>query len=241
MKARSCALGIEEMRTSGYALRTVARTAVLPALKLGLVVVALVACEPEVAPTPYIAPTPEVTPVLHEDFSPPTGKWETILDAMSEVGVEDEAYSIFIKDKAWLSWGTPGLSVADVVVEVYAEQVKGPNDNLYGVLLRYQNPDNFYLFQISGDGYWAVMKRMDGDFNYLKPWTFSEDICQGACTNHLKVSARGPIFGFHVNGQRLGTVEDHSFSVGDIGLSAGSFDQPGLEVFFDDLWVYQAQ
>jgi hypothetical protein len=40
---------------------------------------------------------------------------------------------------------------------------------------------------------------------------------------------------FRVNGTVLAEVEDGSYRNGDIGLYAGSFFEPGVEVHFDNL------
>ena len=43
--------------------------------------------------------------------------------------------------------------------------------------------------------------------------------------------------GFSVNGVQLAKVRDSSYPRGGIGLYAGSFFEPGVEIYFDDLRV----
>jgi hypothetical protein len=59
-------------------------------------------------------------------------------------------------------WTNPGEQFDDVVLTVDAQQISGPNNNAYGLICRYQDEQNFYLFLISGDGYYAIGKYQSG-------------------------------------------------------------------------------
>ncbi len=65
----------------------------------------------------------------------------------------------------------------------------------------------------------------------------SEDIKQGAVTNHLRADCIGDTLKLHANGIMLGAVQDTDFHSGDVGLIAGTFDKPGTEVRFDNFSV----
>jgi len=40
-----------------------------------------------------------------------------------------------------------------------------------------------------------------------------------------------------VNGELIAEASDSTFSNGDIGLIVGSFDEPGVDIWFDNLSV----
>jgi len=70
-------------------------------------------------------------------------------------------------------------------------------------------------------------------------WEASDAIQQGLeATNRLKVLCSGDYFAFYVNDVFLTDVQDATFQEGNIGLAIGTFDEPGVEVLFDDIRVY---
>jgi len=48
----------------------------------------------------------------------------------------------------------------------------------------------------------------------------------------------GPTLALFVNGQRLVTVEDSTFTRGDVALTATTYEDEPVEVHFDNLVVY---
>ena len=133
-----------------------------------------------------------------------------------------------------------GTEYADFIVEADATQISGPNNNAYGIILRYGlQSDEFYAFLISGDGYHAFT--VDGvnhsDPEFLADWTESSAINKGAQTNRLKVVAVGSSMKYYVNDQLLGEVQDARFGTGTVGFFAGTVDEGNLQVAFDNLRV----
>ncbi len=172
-----------------------------------------------------------------EDFSAPA-TWKMESDAAAQVTVENGVLRISIAASNQLAWASAGKDLQDFRLTVEASQVAGPNDNEYGVLVRVQDPRNFYAFSISGDGYFLVSRFVDGVRQPLEAdWTPSDAIHPGIGTNVLEVVAQGKQLTFIVNDQPLAQVEDDRFSHGDIGLYAGSFYEGGVEVHFDNLRV----
>jgi hypothetical protein len=145
---------------------------------------------------------------------------------------------VFVKMPNRLAWASAGREFSNFHLAVEATQVAGPDDNEYGVLVRMQDAARFYRFSISGDGYYVVNEYDGEEWTALgNDWTSSDAIRLGAATNHLEVICQGKTMAFLVNGVQLTQVEDSSYSRGDLGLYAGSFFEPGVEVHFDDLVV----
>ena len=173
-----------------------------------------------------------------DDFSDPAGGWQAESDASGEVRCYEGVMSLLVKVPNRLAWASAGREFSDFRLAVEATQVAGPDDNEYGVLVRMRDADHFYRFSISGDGYYLVSKYDGGAWEVLNgDWTSSDAIHPGAVTNLLEVVCQGATMTFLVNGVALTQVEDSSYSRGDVGLYAGSFFEPGVEIHFDNLTV----
>jgi hypothetical protein len=139
-------------------------------------------------------------------------------------------------------WTNPGQSLDDVLITVDTRQVAGPNNNAYGVICRYQDEQNFYLFLISGDGYYAIGKYQSGSEQiiYLTPdgqYQRSDAINQGAGSNQLEVRCVGNELSLMVNGISLLSVTDPTFVVGDVGLAISTLEAGTAIVEFDNFRV----
>ncbi len=143
-----------------------------------------------------------------------------------------------------LWWTNPGRNFADAVITTTARQASGPNNNAYGVLCRYQSPENFYIFLISGDGYYAIGKYQTGSdqIQYLSgggQYQYSDVINQGIATNTIRASCAGNELSLSVNGILLDTVVDPTFVTGDVGLAVTTFEPGTAVVQFDNITVIQ--
>lgn len=156
--------------------------------------------------------------------------------------IEEGVFKISTSSPGEIWWTNPGRSFDNVAIDVTAKQVAGPDDNAFGVICRYQDEENFYLFLISGDGYYAIGKYQSGEdrVTYLTEdgqFAKSDRINQGAATNQMQVSCIDNELSLAVNGYPLLTVTDSEFASGDIGLAVSSLQQGTVEVDFDDLKV----
>ena len=173
-----------------------------------------------------------------DDFSNPASGWQAESDSSAEVGYSDGGMRILVKVANSLAWASAGRALSDLYLTVEATQIAGPDDNEYGVMVRMQDPQHFYRFSISGDGYYLVSKYDGQEWKPLgTDWTPSDAIHPGAATNLLGVVCQGAQLTFLVNGVQLVQVEDRSYTRGDVGLYAGSFFEPDVEVQFDNLRV----
>ena len=197
---------------------------------------------PTPQPSPQVSPTPQPSPQMgllySDDFSDPSSGWLVFSGEDDEKGYSDGEYYVLVNKPNMVSWGRPSLNFTDFRLEVDARKVAGPDDNDFGVAVRYRDSDRFYSFQISSDGYYAVLKRVHGAWETLAAWSASPHINQGESTNHLTLIAQGPNFSFSVNGEHLVDVVDASFAEGDIGLLAGAFDEGGVSIHFDNVEVW---
>lgn len=156
--------------------------------------------------------------------------------------IEDGVLSISTSSPGEIWWTNPTRSFGDVVIDVKATQVGGPSDNAYGVICRYQDEENFYVFLISGDGFYAIGKYQSGEdrVTYLTEdgqYQSSEYINQDQATNQIEASCIGNQLSLSVNGMPLLTVTDSQFSSGDLGLAVSALQQGTVEIAFDEIKV----
>lgn len=173
-----------------------------------------------------------------DNFDNPASGWKTSADDSIKIQYQNGALNFTLEALNQIAWSTPNQKFSDFTLEVEATQLDGPDDNGYGVIVRYVDDRNFYRLDISGDGYFDVLKFKDGVWIKLQDWTESAAIQPGATTNHLRVVAQSNRFTFSINNQVVHTFIDDDFRQGDIGLSAGTFfDHAGVHVSFDNLQV----
>jgi hypothetical protein len=182
---------------------------------------------------------PPGTVLFQDDFSRPNSGWDRYRDDAYQADYQDGAYVITIFQPRIDAWANPGLSLSDIRVEVNATKLAGPDDNVFGLLCRYQDPKNYYYFLVSSDGYAGVGLTKDGRRRLLSGEALlpSEAVIQGQATNHLRADCAGFRLTFYVNGVLVGEVQTAEWMEGDVGLLAGSYDEPGTTIAFDNFSV----
>ena len=178
------------------------------------------------------------TQTYTETFDSP-GNWrvESSGDVVGEV--RDGVFDFTVNADELTSWTTAGEEFSDGRFSVQATQVSGPDNNAYGLLFRVDDAnDDFYSFQISGDGFIWIGRYRDGGAAEAEPivndwWFESPVINQGNASNKLSVQAEGQNLIFFVNDQEVGRVTDDAFSKGDIGLMVRTLGVGGVQVQFD--------
>lgn len=177
--------------------------------------------------------------LFRDDFSDPSSGWDRVKMDDGSTDYEQGYYRILVNTPNTDVWANPGLDFGDVIVEVDATKAGGPDDNVFGLICRYQNSDNFYFFLISSDGYYGIGKVVADEQTLIGDDQLYPDdaIRQGQATNHIKAACIGSTLTLRVNGTELAEVQDDAFASGDVGLMAGTFEQPGTELHFDDFVV----
>lgn len=191
--------------------------------------------------SPTEPPRPTPLPVFFDDFSNTNSGWPRSSMDYKVTDYQDGFYHIWVKDPNMDVWALPSLFYEDVIIEVDTYWGAGPFDNDFGVICRYQDADNFYFGAISSDGYAAIFHMQGGSYSVLgtdamEPYT---SIVQGDALNHIRLDCIGDSLTLFVNGWRLITANDSSLTSGNVGLVAGTFDEGGVDIYFDNFTVYQ--
>ncbi|NDJ76152.1 MAG: hypothetical protein GYB65_07825 [Chloroflexi bacterium] len=164
-------------------------------------------------------------------------------------------------------WSTLDRRFGAFDLRVTVRQISGPlEDSQYGVIFRYRDDENFYMFRISGDADYSLIKVKDGVFEEVSPWTWiaPDVIRSGELSNDIRVVGAGNQFRFFVNGEPLVlclrgenlnaqwspiqrdtcwtadptyVYEDDDFEQGQIALATGTISGSTIEAAFDNLTI----
>lgn len=183
--------------------------------------------------------------LFQDDFSNPSSGWDQYSDADGSTDYDNGAYRIRVNKVQYTYWANPGQETlpGDVRVEVDATKAGGPDSNDFGVICRYHQGDgtaDFYQFVTTSDGYAGIVIVMankqtvlskDG---LLQPY---DAIRQGEATNHITAECIGSTLTLYVNGVQVDSVTDTTLTGGDVGLIAGSYEEGGVDILFDNFVV----
>jgi hypothetical protein len=198
---------------------------------------------PTRTPRPLATPLGPAGEILFEDHFDDSGSgWVQWEELGGGVDYGDGFFRIWLDEVQADYWSTSGHEFEDVRVTVATFKAGGPDDNDLGVVCRFQDDDNFYAFLISSDGYAGILKMEDAERTWVEQegMLSTDAISQGASTNDVTAECVGDHLALYVNGELVADVRDSTFASGDVGLIAGTFDEGGVEIHFDDFFVYES-
>jgi hypothetical protein len=190
-------------------------------------------------PLPVVATASPGDILYQEQFESNSTGWARIANDNGIMDYDGGGYRILVRQPKLNVWSTSEQNFGDVRVEADVIKLHGPEENRMGLICRYQSGD-YYFFMISDDGYYAIGKFIGGMTLLLGPGEMqaSEAINIGTM-NHLRADCIGDQLTFYINFTEVASATDTDFGTGDVGLVAGSFSEPGVDVLFDNFVVLQ--
>lgn len=210
----------------------------------------------------YVVPSTPSEVLYAATFDDAAADWQ-LYDGRLSAQVAEGALRVAVGETDSLPFSTAGPYFSDFDLRVKTTAVAGPLDNGYGVIFRAQDSDNYFLFLISSDGYYQVRREVNDAEKTLSEWIPSALVNQGLdAANEIRVVAQGDTFQFFINGeqvelcipndpealstytdscidgQMLPQLVDDSIAEGQLGVIALTFDEPGVEVDFDNVLVF---
>lgn len=181
------------------------------------------------------------TVLFNDTFPSPESGWTTWNQDGSYVIYQADGLRFYVDKPNLDLYSKPGYGFADVRIEAEVIKIGGPDNNSYGIICRMQNEKNYYAFVISSDGYAGIIRVQEGVYELINSDSleFAASINQGKSINYLVATCKGNQLSFDINGVNQFLIEDDRFMSGDVGLIAGSFEDPGVEIFFDNFTVFQ--
>jgi hypothetical protein len=197
----------------------------------------LSSCIPASAPVRPAAKSGDI--LYQEDFGDNTTGWHRISNDTGIMDYDGGGYRILVRQPELNVWSTAQKNFGDVRIEADVTRLNGPDENRMGLLCRYEG-GNYYFFMISNDGYYAIGKFIGGLTLLLgqSEMQASAAIKSGS-VNHLRADCIGNSLTFYINFTQVASAVDADLPTGDVGVLAGSFAEPGVDVKFEHFVVIQ--
>ncbi len=197
----------------------------------------LSACAP--SPAPVLPPPASGTTLFQDEFDSNVSGWDRLANDGGIMDYFEGGYRILVRLPGLNFWSTPEKDYRDVRLEADVLKLAGPDENRMGLMCRYQN-GNYYFFIVSNDGFYALGKFIGGQTTLLGQSEMqSSASIQPNMINHLRADCVGNTLTLYVNFNQIASAQDGDLSSGDIGVLAGSFSQPGVDVAFDHFIAMQ--
>lgn len=195
------------------------------------------------SPATPAMPAPSVssgTVLFQDDFSRSSSGWTRMLNAEGVMDYDGGGYRILVNSQQMNFWSTPQKDFTDVRLEVDTGKLAGPDENRIGLICRFNGSD-YYFFIISSDGFYGAGIFFSGQALLLgqSEMQSSESIHKGLAVNHLRADCIGNTLTFYVNGFQVAQFRNDVLASGDVGMLAGTFDTPGVDIIFDNFVVLQ--
>ena len=185
----------------------------------------------------------EISPgdaLFEDDFAYVFSGWPRNTDEFRSTDYANGGYEISVYEKEYVTWATQGESFTNVDIQVEATFLSGEFDSFFGIVCRQVDVDNFYALTISSDGYYGILKTIEGGPFTLIPDEFldySDSINQGLDTNLIRGKCENDRMYLYVNDDLLLEVKDDEIASGEVGLIVGSVTADETTIFFDNFVV----
>lgn len=184
--------------------------------------------------------SPSGTVLYQDDFSDSSSGWENFHDPeKGTMDYFDSFYRVQVLGEYQMLTTGPGLDFADVKLASDMLKVVGTFNDIFGLVCRMEDQDNYYYFVISSDGYYGIGKVIDGVQTMLGATGMlpSEIISKGIAKNHLQADCIDENLVLSINGQELVSTEDGEIGTGDVGIIVGTMQDSENVVLFDNFSV----
>ncbi|OQY42060.1 MAG: hypothetical protein B6242_16590 [Anaerolineaceae bacterium 4572_78] len=193
---------------------------------------------PNATPTPpdYLASSfnesnPDI--LFYDDFTINKGIWQS----HDQAKLVDGKFTLSLNATNDWTWTTIEHIFRNGSYHIDISKIDGQIDNSFGQIFRFQDKQNFYSFEISSDGLYAINKCEMGIWHALIDWKSSSLINTITYRNQITTMMNEDTFTFSINGTEIDTLYDSTFSQGRIGMIISSYSEPQVTIGFDNILV----
>ena len=190
-------------------------------------------------PNPPVSTANSGDILYQEQFENNRTGWARFSNENGIMDYDGGGYRILVQQPQLNIWSTPEKDFSDVRLEADVIKLNGPDENRMGLICRYRDGD-YYFFIISNDGYYVIGKFIGGLTLLLGQSEMqASEAIQTGTMNHLRADCIADKLTFYINFSEVASATDADFSTGDVGVLAGAFSEPGVDVLFDNFVVIQ--
>ena len=199
----------------------------------------LLSSAPSIPGLSEVIPTTEAS-LLEDDFSDSDSGWGTGTDSDSGVEYEDGVLRMTAFRDYYFTWSTPDeADYRNVHIEVTVNNETADARLGFGVICNQQVVDSsFNYFAVTNDGEYAIARAQVGSEDLFltnnDEWAASDAIPAGAPTYRIGADCNEGELTLYVNGQKVDSVSDSTFTEGGVGLFLWSGDKPSGAISYDD-------
>jgi hypothetical protein len=189
-------------------------------------------------PRPSTDPADAYEILLTDDFSSATrSSLGSGSDSATSYRFVDGVYEMEVVPADMLAWSRIDGNYRNAQIEFDARLIDGPAETGVGLIFRYQDADNFYLFTVSGDGFYNLEMISNGRWQTLIDWTAEPAILPSGQVNRLSVTTIDERIMLVVNGVIVDETVAPHFTAGAAALAITTFEQGAATAMFDNLKI----
>lgn len=175
--------------------------------------------------------------VFQADFSAGTPGWKSTEMPGTQSAYEDEALALTISEPRRLLFSTLDYAYDQLTISADARLNAGGGDGSFGLVCAFRDANHFIALEVSEDGYFSIWKRAGTETTYLIDWTYA-DAFDPSQSLHLTAQCGANGLKLAVNDRLLGGTIDPDFSVGLVGIMAGTYEGSLLKATFDNVEIF---
>jgi hypothetical protein len=199
---------------------------------LALLVAAALACTPSL---------PASTTLYKDNFSNSSSGWCVDSSNSSALDYSGGEYVFKVNTANWLVWCPYDQNFSDIHLEVTANDVGKTGDTVFGVICNDQKAsepvnEDFYYMGITSDGTYTIRLNKGGKDTVLAE-DKSSAIATDAISYTVGADCAGGNLSLYVNGTKIASATDNTYTSGYLGLFAWTGDKSPAEIHYDDIVV----
>jgi hypothetical protein len=214
------------------------------ALAAVVIILTTLACR-LLSPSLPASPTPEDSsnaPLVKDDFSDSGSGWAVENSTDDVIEYANDSLRIKVWSAGYFVWSDlDNHSYQDIHIEVTAQDASTDSGHSLGLMCDQQGHANqtaHYFFALDPSGYYEIGKRVIGKDDVILTgngdWTQSSLIPKNASSYRLGADCGHGTLTFYVNGKKLDSVTDNTYTEGLVALFVWSVNESAGPVSFDD-------
>lgn len=212
---------------------------------VALLVVARLSQTPAAAPVATETAADSMTAPMYfaSDFEENDSNWQQSQGAMSRE-ISDGLYRLSTSEagRATVTLINPEIfQFSDSYIEMEGRilETSASESSAFGLIFRYQDPENYYVFGVDGLGRFSIWTRLEGVWCELRTacnggenteqWTENSAILPLGEMNRISINITGTSLVGYVNDSEVFRMEDETFVEGGVGIYMASTNSGGTD------------